>query len=133
MDNYRLTAERMYDSSKILHEKQHFFNACYLAGYVGECYAKLLYRVIVLQDPNRTHNSAAILSNPAFMSTLPSSPHNRYSIDFANICPQMSGRWNPIYRYSDTHSWDSTTSLAFQQEAELIFDKIIEMLVDGVI
>ncbi len=37
-DNYRNAVYRMYESSDVLFEKQQWFNANYLAGYVLECY-----------------------------------------------------------------------------------------------
>ena len=42
MDNFFDTAERVYQSAKTLHDNEEFHNACYLSGYVVECYAKLI-------------------------------------------------------------------------------------------
>lgn len=39
-DHYADTAVRVYKGSQILYENEQWLNACYLAGYVIECYAK---------------------------------------------------------------------------------------------
>jgi hypothetical protein len=53
-DNFLDTAERMHDSSKELHKLNHNHNACYLAGYVGECYLKLIVdQTTSLSSPRR--------------------------------------------------------------------------------
>ena len=46
-DNYRDAVYRMYESSDVLFEKQQWFNANYLAGYVLECYCKLILLMAV--------------------------------------------------------------------------------------
>ena len=45
MDNFYDTAKRMHKSSETLHNNNEFHNACYLAGYVVECYAKIIVEV----------------------------------------------------------------------------------------
>ena len=42
MDNFYDSAKRMHNSSQILHNNNEFHNSCYLAGYVVECYAKII-------------------------------------------------------------------------------------------
>lgn len=133
-DNYLKTAERMYDSAKILHQANHSFNSCYLSGYVAECYAKILYN-LASGNSRRGHDPANILSIVSSLLTS-SSPYNKYWIDMSIECPNMySGvaKWDPLERYSDTHPWTSATSTVFQQEMDIFFDKITEMIIDGVI
>ena len=133
-DNFLKTAERMYDSSKILHRENHSFNACYLSGYVAECYAKIMLE-LATSTPIRTHDISRILNNiPSFFINSPA--HNKYWIDLPIQCPKMySGvaKWNPLKRYSDSCSWDTATSAAFQREMDICFDKITEMILDGII
>jgi hypothetical protein len=50
-DSFFDTAERMYDSSKALHKEAHFHNASYMAGYVLECYGKILLSLDPAQNP----------------------------------------------------------------------------------
>jgi|GEM_PF-1392068 hypothetical protein len=42
-------------SSKILHENKQFFNACYLAGYVVECYQKIVIQILD-SNPKMIHD-----------------------------------------------------------------------------
>ena len=42
MDHFYDTAKRMYKSTKTLHNNGEYHNACYLAGYIIECYAKII-------------------------------------------------------------------------------------------
>ena len=133
-DNFLKTAERMYDSSKILHRENHSFNSCYLSGYVAECYAKIMYE-LTSGNTIKSHNTANILASVSSLLTS-SSPHNKYWIDMSIECPNMySGatKWHPEERYSDVYPWTAATSYAFQLEMEIFFDKITEMIIDGVI
>jgi HEPN domain-containing protein len=133
-DNYLKTAERMYDSAKALYQANHSFNSCYLSGYVAECYAKIMYGLTSGNTVN-SHNTANILSNVSSLLTS-TSPYNKYWIDMAIECPNMySGatKWTPYERYSDTYPWNNAASTAFQQEMDVFFDKITEMIIDGVI
>ena len=55
MSQYLQTAERMRLSSKILHENKQFFNVCYLAGYVVECYQKIVIQILD-SNPKMIHD-----------------------------------------------------------------------------
>jgi HEPN domain-containing protein len=133
-DNFLKTAERMYDSSKILHRENQSFNSCYLSGYVAECYAKIMYG-LTSGSNIRSHDTADILVRISSLLTS-ASPYNRYWIDMPIECPNMysgAAKWHPMERYSDTYPWTITISAAFQQEMDIFFDKITEMIIDGVI
>lgn len=44
-DNYYDTVYRMYEASDLLFNNEQWFNANYLAGYVAECYCKLVLQI----------------------------------------------------------------------------------------
>jgi HEPN domain-containing protein len=135
-DNYLKTAERMYDSAKILHQANHSFNSCYLSGYVAECYAKIMYYKLAHGRVRlKSHDTIDILSNVSSLLTS-SSSYNKYLIDMPIECPNMcagAAKWHPFERYSDIHPWTAPISALFQQEMDIFFDKITEMIIDGVI
>lgn len=68
MDNYFDTAERMRDSARLLHERKQFFNACYLAGYVYECYGKSIMQLIG-HPVAGNHDLGAFAKNLQFILT----------------------------------------------------------------
>lgn len=138
MDNYYDTAQRMYKSSEILHKNQDYHNACYLAGYVVECYAKIIVGVTYkfnyteiakefshnLKDLNRELKYILIHSNLT-----------EYIVDMKiDFCTILSGnsKWNPIKRYSENGEiWDLKNSSGFQNEITLAMQKLVKMKIDG--
>lgn len=85
-DNFFSTAERMYDSSKILHQKSHFHNASYMAGYVLECYGKIGLSLDPKLNPkDYGHKIGKINSELQYLLTNSSviSSHKQYIIDMS--------------------------------------------------
>jgi hypothetical protein len=133
-DNFRVTAERMRYSSKLLHENNHFHNACYLAGYVCECYLK----VIVENAPNLKspkaykHNITDLIYAITSASTIPAQ-FRPFLINYAVDCATITSSWSPNSRYDDTSGWDQNKSNQFQLEMEKCFDKVAEMYISSLI
>lgn len=136
-DNFIKTAERMHDSGKQLDECGHYHNACYLAGYVGECYLKLIVgKIPNLNNPRNYGHKISDMERDIHF-TLTSATNlgtlRAYLINMAVDCPNIH-QWSPNKRYDDASGWDNPiASAAFQLEQEKCFDQIVAMYVDGVI
>jgi len=135
MDNFYDTANRMYKSSKILHENGVFHNSCYLGGYVVECYAKIFVDMYSSSTPisfgHNIRNLSSELNDLASNSSLSS-----YILNGPNDFNTILSMWNPgNLRYSDTSICitSSTISDNFQSEIELVMQKIAKMRLDGLI
>ncbi|MBK7524410.1 MAG: hypothetical protein IPI53_09680 [Saprospiraceae bacterium] len=133
-DNFIKTAERMRDSSMVLHSKEHFHNACYLAGYVCECYLK----VIVQNDPNlrrpRTfrHSITDMIYAITSATTIPAQ-FRPFILNLNVDCASLIANWNPNNRYDDASGWDQAKSNQFQIEMEKCFDKVADMYISQII
>ena len=144
-DNFFVASERMYDSSKVLHESNQFHNACYLAGYVLECYGKILIEKAMGGRPkDYGHDLRKMDTELGYFLTSSSAgggSFRKYYFDSAVQCPGLRGGmagagidgWNPFNRYSDSVNWGQIASGHFQNEREICFEKIVEMYIDGVI
>ena len=140
-DNFRITAERMRDSSKLLHENNHFHNSCYFAGYVCECYLK-----IIVENSGITrrlfgaggynHNLLNLNTDLQYAitsgSTIPAG-FKTFLIDIAVDCASIISSWNPNSRYDDTSGWDQAKSNQFQVEMEKCFNQVADMYISNVI
>lgn len=140
-DYYQDTAIRMCDSSTILYKNKQWLNACYLAGYVVECYGK---RMVELAEESEAFEGQAARSfshqivdlneyvkNIAVMG----SPLSAYCQDLGVMCPVLLSGWNPFtIRYaSDSHEWNTEeTAEKIHKEIEMLAETIIQMQVDGV-
>lgn len=140
-DSFLDTAKRMYSSSKLLHNNNDFHNACYLAGYVVECYTKIIVeKYSSNQGNNRTarsfsHNLNHLNTEMQYIlsgnSALSSYILNA-STDFINIFT----KWNPVsLRYVDNTNKINSKNISddFQAEIDLAMQKITKMQIDGVI
>ena len=136
-DNFFSTAERMYDSSKILHRESHFHNASYMAGYVLECYGKILLSLNPTSNTRSfSHNIIRINTELQYLLTSSSifGGHRQYIIDMSLQCPQALSSWNPSNRYADSaSSWDGLISQNLQNEIDICWEKLTEMYIDGII
>ena len=141
-DSYLNAIERMRDSSRLLHGSKQFHNACYLGGYVVECYLKILHSLSSLQRPAGRgrgaygHNIQALNADLvyALTSSTATARMRQYLLDISIECASILATWNPNYRYDDgTIGWNEPTSNAFQSELEKCYEKVIKMLVDAVI
>ena len=133
-DNFIDTAERMNVSCKMLHGASQFHNAFYFAGYVVECYLKLL----AYSGSRRSWGHDIIKMNEdlqyAVSSAATSAIFRKYVLDIAADCPIIHTNWNPVKRYEDkANHWDNIKSNLAQIEQEKCFEKIAEMVVDSFI
>jgi hypothetical protein len=144
MDNYYITAIRMYDSSKILHTNLDYFNACYMAGYVIECYAKIIISIVYtaqtieiahlyrhsIKDLDReikyvlNDSNIGSVINPKYILNIDS--------NFPDICKGIA-KWDPFKRYDDSYPWDQNTSNKFQSQIINAINILLEMKVDGLL
>ena len=136
-DDYTKTALRMGSSSKALHNANEFYNACYLGGYVIECYQKILLKL--LGNPGHGHHIPSLI-NSAETTYLSSSSTiagqlNRLGVmvnlraDFVYI----QSSWGAGERYSGTNSiWNNTMSANYQQEITIALNNISAIATSGI-
>lgn len=98
MDNFYKTANRCFNSSKILHSNVEYFNACYLGGYVLECYGKLIFQKIYSTPPEDMkcygHDVKKIIREIQQLLADPSPGgllNPLYIIDLTHNCPTIPG------------------------------------------
>lgn len=136
MDSFFDTANRMYKSSKTLHDNSEYHNACYLAGYVIECYAKILVQRAYGFD-NKTvasefcHDLKSLNKELKYIFTNTSEP--LYGIDMSTVFETiLSGiyKWNPIKRYS-ADLWKKEASILYQQEILFAIEQLAILKNDG--
>lgn len=143
-DNYRDAVYRMYESSDVLFEKQQWFNVNYLAGYVLECYCKLILLMAVgqgyafsggQQKVRKFGHAVSELRDEVDFIRLGSCAVAGYCIDVQEVCPNILGEWNPNKRYGADSSVLNTEALAVKihTEMEALMDMVIKMEVDGVL
>ena len=84
-DDFLKTAERMYNDSQLLFEGRRWFNSCYLSGYVGECYAKIILSK-ELGESIRTHSLDELNSQLQRIMQYENVP-SRYKILLEDRCP----------------------------------------------
>lgn len=135
-DNFYATAKRMYKSSKTLHDNSEYHNACYLAGYVVECYAKIVVGLSYGFTPSElakefSHDLKKLNKELQYIIT-----HSSYSpyivdmrSDFATLLLNVA-KWHPIKRYS-SNTWSQQNSNTFQTEIQLAMQKLAQMELDG--
>ena len=114
MDNFYETARRMHKASETLHNNGEFHNACYLAGYVIECYAKIIVGLsynFTQEDLAKEFSHDLKKLNRELKYILTSSSYSTYIVDMeTNFSTLLSGslKWNPIKRYTvSSNCWDS--------------------------
>ncbi len=135
MDNFYDTAIRMQKSSEILHNNGEFHNACYLAGYVVECYAKIIVENYSQNTPISFKHNLNRLDTELSSILSGNSSLSQYilycSIDFSMIL----SKWNPFnLRYADiSNTLNSQDSGRFQSEIQLAMQKLAKLKIDGII
>ncbi len=143
-DNYHDAVYRMYESSDILYKKQQWFNANYLAGYILECYSKLILSLSAGQGHVFSHNyqhvrdfghSLIDLKNELVLISFGGCAVSGYCLDIQNDCGNILANWNPNRRYEADSSILNTEELAadIRREAEKLMDMVITMEIDGVL
>jgi hypothetical protein len=141
-DNYKDTAYRMYESSEILYKNKQWFNSNYLAGYVLECYCKLIlsYTLSCGGVLSRTtirgySHDIDSMRNDIDLILLSGGNASQYCIDICVKCSKIISNWNPNCRYENaTHILnDSVLANDINLEIENLINLILKMEVDGVI
>lgn len=135
MDSFFDTANRMYKSSKTLHDNSEYHNACYLAGYVIECYAKIIVDVSSSNKRAKSFRHSlsdleAELKNIAQYDASLANYILEGSLDF----PSVLHNWDPVKtRYADNQNtqYNQSLSATFQNEIFFAMEKIGEMKVNG--
>lgn len=138
MDNYYDTSKRMYISSKTLHDNGDFHNSCYLAGYIIECYAKIIIGL------SYGFNHSELASN--FRHDLRKMDREfNYIFSYSSLSPYMismttdfstiligSNKWNPMNRYIEQNGeWIESNSINYQNEVNIAMAKIAQMHLNG--
>lgn len=145
-DHFRETAERMHEGSKQLFGVgvRHHQLASYLAGYVAECYLKIIleesgqtvqairnyarrqggsgHTLSVLEQMQSTITVNASIAASG-MGLLTASTH----------FPQLAAHWDPGKRYEPPTPWPAPKPALFQDEQTRCFDEITRLYVDGLI
>jgi AbiV family abortive infection protein len=138
MDNYYDTAKRMQKSSKILFNNQEYHNSCYLAGYVIECYSKIIIGLSYgLNNTNDLKEFGHDLKemNKMLQYILNHSSFSTYikdlKVEFEKITKGMS-RWNPTKRYSNiSNQWSFQNAQDYQNEISVAMQIIAQIRNDG--
>lgn len=142
MDNYKDTAHRMYKDVQILHSNNSWYNTCYLAGYVIECYAKLIIDNAITNGKSQARStrqyshdinrmSCEIINNISVASPV----LVQYCLDLNQHCPHILSKWDPLKRYDSMESIWNQEQMAnnFKEEIEKVIQQIKNMELDGVI
>ena len=134
MDSYYDTAQRMYKSAKILHNNSEYHNACYLAGYVLECYSKIVVGMsypLTHQELSKEFSHDLEKLRKELDYILASSSISAHIRNLRAECPTIiSGqfKWNPIKRYiQDRDRWNQANSNNYQSEVEIVMTEIARM------
>lgn len=141
-DNFKDTAYRMHESSGILFDKEQWFNANYLAGYVCECYCKLVLGMALNSGESLSKNNVqqyrhnvGLMRDDIDYIMLNGTSVMKYCLDLNNTCGNIINEWNPFDRYgSNSHKLnDKELAEKINKEINVLAEKILEMDVDGVI
>jgi HEPN domain-containing protein len=137
MDNYYDTAKRMQKSSKILFNNQEYHNSCYLAGYVIECYAKIIIGLSYTFNANDLKSFGHDLKemNKEFHYIFNHSSISAYikdlKINFENITKGNS-KWNPNKRYINQNlEWTESNAKDYQNEIIIAMQTLAQMKLNG--
>ncbi len=142
-DNYHDTVYRMYEASDLLFHNEQWFNANYLAGYVAECYCKLILQIsrregYCFQGSKNSerdfgHNVEGMYDEIALLA-MNGYSISAYCIDLSIECSEILNHWNPNRRYESNACILNSKELgeSIHKEMEKLIDYIIKMEVDGV-
>jgi len=129
MDNFYDTANRMYKSSKILHQAQEYHNACYLAGYVLECYAKIIVSIFGTNPPRSFGHNISNLDTELQNILGRDSSLSSYILNGSSDFAQILSKWNPVnLRYiASSNTLVEQDSTNFQTEIEFAMEKLTQI------
>lgn len=137
-DDFKITARRMAQSSITLHQASEFYNACYLGGYVVECYTKIIIGILGVSHRNEhridllinnVESNYLLMNSTATTQLTKAKVMSDLSSDFSGI----QSTWHPIKRYGGAGLWVESTSNQFQIEITLALQYIAKLEVDGLI
>lgn len=134
MDNFYDTAKRMYKSSETLHNNSEYHNACYLAGYVVECYAKIIVGVFSTGIPRRFGHNISNLDIELQNILSGNSSLSAYIMSGPADFNSVLSNWNPgNLRYTESSLTLSNQILSsnFQTEIQTAMQKLAQMEIDG--
>jgi hypothetical protein len=135
-DDFYATAKRMHKSSKTLHDNSEYHNACYLAGYVVECYAKIVVQTYSTTSPRSFRHDINRLSTELNNLLQGNSSLSHYVLDGPNDFSNILSQWNPVsmrYRPNANIISNLNISTNFQGEIQLAMQKLAQMELDGII
>ena len=137
MDSYYDTALRMHKSSETLLANNEYHNSCYLAGYVIECYAKIIIGLSYGISSNDLKFFGHDINemNKEFQYIFNHSSYSNYmkdlKVDFGKITSGMT-KWHPNKRYSDNSNlWSSQKAIDYQIEVSNAVQVLSQMKIDG--
>jgi hypothetical protein len=145
-DDYLKTAQEMLADARHLHDADRYRNACYLAGYVVECTAKMLL-VVAGNPPRFTHDLEVLHDHIDRLRLAANTLVARYG-DPTLLAPKMREivgservrgamrdllHWDPYFRYDGSRWNDYEISRQYIHEAEQASAVLDEMILDGVI
>lgn len=133
MDNYYDTAIRMYKSAQSLHVNQEFHNSCYVAGYVIECYVKIIYNLMSGLNPAHSHNILNLNNQCLQYIASGNATNQAYFVDSTTNFSNVLLQWSPVNsRYTEIlNEFLETDSHNFQGEIEIAMNEIAKMKIDG--
>ncbi len=138
MDNYYDTAKRMYKSSETLHNNSEYHNACYLARYVVECYAKIIVGLsygFTYNDIKRNFSHDLRRLDDELQYVFAHSSYSIYIVDMrVDFSSLLSGysKWNPTIRYTEnSRERNLSDSTNFQNQSQIAMQKLAQMEIDG--
>ncbi len=141
------TLERMYKDSRILYEKEEYYNCCYLCGYVLECALKYIllkygrdesgniYTAGMLKT-KYGHNTENMNHKLEELISVTNSILPGCRPDFKKHAPYMLvGRgghkhWDPAWRYGEHPKWGEKEYCEhYIKESEYIFNFIAGIVI----
>lgn len=117
--DFQLTMQRMYESGKLLYESKHYYNSCYLFGYVLESGMKLVLQNYDVRHDGSKYSVGELKSLQHSLEKLVLSVKNINRIPLVlrqdnmfscpHICDRQDGYpgWHPRYRYGEHPMWDN--------------------------
>ncbi len=142
MDNFKDTAYRVYQDVEILHKNSRWFNCCYLAGYIAECYCKLILNNAItsgfpVSQKEVRKYSHKIEAMHLDLEKIYATSHilSKYCLDLRVSCSSILNEWDPKLRYEDNQAaWNQQDAAdKYKQEVECLIEQIKIMQLDGVI
>ena len=148
--DFMLTLDRMYASSTLLNDNQNYYNSCYLAGYVVECYLKQIIYLYAAKDDGSNYSITDIkvyqhrldklvtdLSDTInIASGIPAACRIDIKALCRTICTGTGGypQWNPKYRYGEHPAWDDKNYAGdYQKEIAQLYQDISSLRLRGLL